>query len=145
MKEKLVSRFREHIQENYPELLLHLLEENRLEDYLHEQINSIELLINELTRKHSSASVIEDLCIDELTRVIRPSRYNYLHDLLQDEFGHDYERLLDKGTLTTELINMIPVCEPVFEELKFSDDNEDDMYIRYAVMGAVHEYLNREA
>jgi hypothetical protein len=144
MKEKLLKRFRETLQENYPDLLLSLLEENRLEDYLHEQINAIEELIKELTAAHSSVSLIEDLCLHELTRTLRPSRFNYLHDLLQEEFADDFERLRERETLTPELINMISVCEPVFDELKFSEENEDDMYIRYALTVAMHEYLKRE-
>jgi hypothetical protein len=144
MKEKLIKRLRESIQENHPDLLLSLLEENRLEDYLHEQVNGIDELVKELVAKHSSSSLIEDLCMKELTRTLRPSRYNYLHDLLQEEFADDYDKLKEKETLTAELINMIGACEPVFDELKFSEENEDDMYIRYAVMGAVHEYLRKE-
>jgi hypothetical protein len=144
MRERLLKRFRENIKDNHPDLLLNLLEENRLEEYLHEQVNSVDKLIDDLTVARKAPSAIEDICIDELTKPLRPSRYNYLHDLLQEEFPDDFERLGDKGILTTELINMIASCEPVFDELKFCEANEDDRYLRYAMMGAVYEYLNSE-
>lgn len=145
MREQILRKFREDIQDNHPDLLLNLLEENRLEEYLHEQISSVDELINKLLTDKSSSSIIECICLDELTKPLRPSRYNYLHDLLQAEFQKDFERLQENGTLTTEIINMIASCESVFEEVKFSEENEEDMYVRYAITGAVHEYLKGES
>ena len=36
---------------------------------------------------------------------------------------------------------MIGYCEPVFEDLKFSIENEDNRFIQYAITGMISEYL----
>ena len=86
----------------------------------------------------------EELCMEELTKQIRPSRFNYLKALLEEEFSNEFERLEQAGILTTELINMITVCDMVFDEMRFSTENEDNRNLRYAIIGAMHEYLNKE-
>ncbi len=144
MQELLIKRLQDYIRENNPDLLLLLLEECRLDDYLQENVASVNELITELVKENKSPSAIEELCIDELTKPLRPSRYNYLHALVEEEFPNDFDRLQQKEILTTELINMIAACDPVFNEMQFTEENEDDRYLRYAVTGAVHEYLNSE-
>ncbi|SRR5258706_13189616 len=141
MQELLIKRLHDYIRDNNPDLLLILLEENRLTDYLHENVASIDELINQLLSESKSPLIIEELCLEELTRTLLPSRFNYLSTLLEEEFRHEYDRLEQSGILTTELINMIAACDPVFDELEFSTENEDDRYLRYAVMGAMHEYF----
>ena len=141
MQEILVKKLHHYIQDNNPDLLLILLEENRLTDYLHENVASINELINQLVSENKASSIIEELCMEELTKTLLPSRFNYLQSLLEEEFQHEYDQLEQAGILTTELINMISACDPVFDELGFSKENEDDRYLRYAVMGAVHEYF----
>ena len=142
MQELLIRRLYDYIRDNNPDLLLILLEENRLTDYLHENVSSIDQLINQLLSENKGPSLIEELCLQELTRPLLPSRFNYLSTLLEEEFQQEHDRLERAGILTTELINMIIACDPVFDEMEFSTANEDDRYLRYAVMGAVHEYFN---
>ncbi len=141
MQEILVKRLHDYIRDNNPDLLLILLEENRLTDYLQENVLSLHEFTRQLLSENNSPSVVEELCMAELTRVLLPSRFNYLQTLLEEDFPHAYDRLEQDGILTTELINMIAACDPVFDELKFSTDNEDIRYLRYAITGAIHEYL----
>jgi hypothetical protein len=142
MQEILIKKLHDYIRDNNPDLLLILLEENRLTDYLQENVASINDFTNQLLSENKDSSIIEELCLEELTRTLLPSRFNYLATLLEDEFQHDRDRLEQAGVLTTELINMIAACDPVFEEMEFSAENEDDRYLRYAIMGAIHEYFN---
>lgn len=144
MQEILIRKLHDYTRDNNPDLLLTLQEKNRVTDYLHENVASVDSLINQLLAENKPPSVIEELCMEELTRQFKPSRFNYLKALLEEEFANDFEVLQDSGILTTEIINMIATCNPVFDELKFSTENEDDHYLRYAVMGAMHEYLNKE-
>ncbi len=144
MQERLIKKLQDYIRDNNPDLLLLLLEENRLEDYLQENVASLSELITALSEENKSHSIIEELCMEELTKPLRPSRYNYLFSLLEEEFTNDFERLQQKEILTTELINMITACDPVFDEMQFTEENENDRCLRYAVTGAIHEYLNSE-
>jgi hypothetical protein len=108
---------------------------------LHENVVFIEGLIDQLVADNKPATVIEERCMEEMTRQLKPSRYNYLKAILEDEFPGEFGRFHHTGILQTEIINLISVCDPVFHELNFSEENENDRYLRYAVVGAVHEYF----
>lgn len=144
MQETLIRKLHEYIRENNPDLLLTLQEENRVTDYLQENVASLDDMIQQLFSENKPVLVIEQLCMDELTKPLRPSRFNYLKEVLEEEFPSAYERFRQHGVLTTELINLITACDEVFDEVNFSEENEDDRYLRYAIIGAVHDYLNKE-
>lgn len=144
MQETLIQLFHDYIRDNHPDLLLILQEENRLRDYLHENVASLDELIRHLVLEEKPTSQIEQLCLEELTKPLRPSRFLYLKEVLEEEFPAASERFRQHGVLTTELINLVTVCDEVFDEMNFSEETEDDRYLRYAITGALHEYLNRE-
>lgn len=141
MQEMLIRKLHDYIRDNNPDLLLTLEEENRVTDYLHENVASIGSLMNELLGEHKPLSVIEECCMEEMTRELRPSRYNYLKAILEDEFPSEFEGYVHAGILHTEIINLVTACDPVFHEMVFSEENSDDQYLRYAIIGAVYEYL----
>lgn len=141
MQEMLIRKLHEYIRDNNPDLLMTLEEENRVSDYLQENVASIDSLINQLLADNNPASVIEERCMEEMTRQLKPSRYNYLKEILEHEFPGEFERFNHTSILQTEIINLIIVCDPVFYELNFSEENDNDRYLRYAVTGAVHEYF----
>ena len=144
MQEILIRKLHEYISENNPDLLLTLQEENKVTEFLNSTVSSVDGLINELLQENKPTSLIEELCINELTKTLRPSRFNYLKSILEEEFPSDFKKLLQSGLLKTEVINMIAVCDPVFDELGFSIEKEDDRYLRYAVTGAMHEYFKKD-
>jgi len=144
MQENLIQLYHDYIRDNHPDLLLILQEENRLRDYLHENVASLDELITQLVSEEKPIALIEQQCMEELTKPLRPSRYNYLKEILEEDFPTVYERFRQHGILTTELINLVTACDEVFDELNFSEENEDDRYLRYAIIGAVHEYLNSQ-
>ncbi len=141
MQEILIRKLHDYVRDNNPDLFLTLEEENRVTDYLHENVVFIEGLIDQLVADNKPATVIEERCMEEMTRQLKPSRYNYLKAILEDEFPGEFGRFHHTGILQTEIINLISVCDPVFHELNFSEENENDRYLRYAVVGAVHEYF----
>ncbi len=141
MQEILIRKLHAYIRDNNPELLLTLEEENRVTDYLYENVAAIGGLLNQQLADNKPTSVIEEHCMEEMTRQLKPSRYNYLKAILEEEFPSKFERFHHTGILKTEIINLITVCDPVFHELNFSEEKDNDRYLRYAVTGAVHEYL----
>ena len=114
MQEILIRKLLDYIQDNNPELLLTLEEENRVTDYLYENVASIGGLLNQLLADDKPSAFIEEYCMEEMTRQLKPSRYNYLKAILEDEFPSDFERFHHAGILQTEIINLITVCDPVF-------------------------------
>ena len=141
MQEILISKLHEYIRENNPDLLLQLEEDRKVTEYLTDKINTVSVLIKQIDIGEP-AYIIEDACMDVLTQDLRPSKFNYISNLLQEEFESTYKQLQDSGTLKFEVINLINQCQSVFDDLNFSEENEDNRFLRYAITGVVIEYLN---
>ena len=67
-------------------------------------------------------------------------RYDYLCLVLEDEFEENYLQFLISGILPYEVLNLLPFCAHHFEEFGFPE-SEDSRLLRYAVTGAIAEYL----
>ncbi len=142
MKEILISRFLEYVRDNNPDLLFALEAEDKLRLWLYSKAESVESLWQQMETDKQPAYIIEETCLNELTRELRPSRYSYILNLLEQEFENDYNMLVKAGLLQHEVVNMIGYCDSVFNDLKFSEENEDNHFIRYAICGALSEYLD---
>lgn len=144
MNKLLINKLVEYIRANNPDVLLLLQENGQLSAYLHNKISSIQETINVLQKEGKPSYIIEEDCLKVLTSDLRPSKYNYLKNILENEFGLTCERLLESGVLTYEVINLIDYCKPVFDRFDFSEVNEENPYLRYAIVGEVNEYLNQQ-
>ncbi|MBB5396665.1 DUF1896 family protein [Mucilaginibacter sp. AK015] len=143
MKTQLIKQLHNYLLHNHTDLLIALQEEHRLEHYLQQKVESVSDLLAQLQEEKRPAYVIEALCLEELTRDLRPSRFNYMRELLEAEFETDYKRMLSSGILTYELINLIGACEPIFEVFALGEENEESAELKHAVMGMIAEYLER--
>ncbi len=131
MHEILISKLHQYLRKNNPDLLLQLEKENKVEEYLEEKVNSVDI------------SAGEEISMDQLTEDLRPSKYNYILSVLQDEFPIDYMILSELKVLESQIIHIIRLCDPIMEEHNFSI-NEDDRFLRYAIVGTIREYLDGE-
>jgi len=143
MKTQLIKQLHNYLLHNHTDLLIALQEEHRLEHYLKQKVESVSELLTQLQEESRPAYVIEALCLEELTRDLRPSRFNYMRELLETEFEKPYQRMRDSGILTYELINLIGACEPIFEVFAFGEETADSNQLKYAIMGMIAEYLER--
>lgn len=137
LKEKLWA----YIVHNNPDLMFNLQEDYSVTRYLDEKVNGIMPMAERLHGEHKPLYVIEELCIKEMTEELRPSRFLYLREVLEQEFPDDWQRLREDGLLTYEIINMMESCREIYESFNFSVQNEDDQLLRAAIIGQVHEYL----
>lgn len=138
LKDKLWA----YIVHNNPDLLFKLQENQSVTAYLEEKVSGIRPMIDQLLTESNPSYVIEEQCLDVLTHNLRPSRYIYIRSVLEEDFPTDYARLLQAGTLTYEVINMLEACKDILDELQFSEENQEERHIRYAVIGQIHGYLN---
>jgi hypothetical protein len=143
MKKQLIRQLYHYLLQNHTDLLIALQEEHRLDNYLKQKVESVGELLAQLQEEKRPAYVVEALCLEELTRDLRPSRFNYMRELLESEFGPDYRRMLQSGILTYELISLIGACEPIFEVFAFGEESEDNRELKNAVTGMIAEYLER--
>lgn len=145
MNEILMNKLFEYIRDNNPDILFELEARQSVSAWLSDRIESISLFIEQLEQQGLPAYEAEEICIIELTKELKPSKYNYLLDLLEEEFPENYNQFLESGLLQHEVINMITHCQPVFDDLNFSKATEDNQFLRYAIINAVNDYLNSES
>ena len=143
MRDILLYKLHEYIRQNNPELLAALEESGNVTNYLEAKVDSIEKLLEELLRENKPDYIIEEVCMDSLTKDLRPSKYNYILDILEEDFSSTVYALQQSGTVRYEVMNIIDHSQLVFESLRFTEENEDSREIRYTVTGIISEYLAR--
>lgn len=141
MKEKIKESLLGFLQENYPEIVLLFSERGTLSQYLDDRVNLIEPLIDELIQQGDHQQQIIDLSIAELTASFGPSKFNYLKQVMSEEFPQEYEQFEQVGVLRSELTNMIVVCGNAFDAFEFSEQTLDDHFMRHMVIAEMHDYL----
>jgi len=143
MKETLLQKLCEYLWENNPDQLIHLQETGQLTSWLQEKITGIEPLLDALNSQQQPAYIIEQSCMQELTRDLRPSRFLYLSAAFESEFEDHFYRLQSNGLLTYELLNLLTHCHPVFDKFSFCEENENNRFLHYAIIGTIQEYLEQ--
>jgi len=140
MQEILLKKLHDYIRENNPDILVQLEEEKKVTEYLSDKIKLVDGLLQETGIKHP-AYIIEEACMDILTEDLRPSKYHYICGILEEEFEATYSLLQKSGTLQFEVINLVKYCQPLFDAVGFTLENEDSRELKYSVTGAIAEYL----
>lgn len=141
MKEILLRKLHDYLLLNNPDILISFQQEAQATQYLQEKIQTLGNLPAELLAEGKPAYIVEEICMHELTEEFRPSRYNYLLSVLEDDFKTEYSQWQQSGILTYEIINLLQPCNSVFDLLKFSEENEDDRRLRYAIIRTIKLHL----
>lgn len=143
MQDILTDKLYKYLEQNNPDILIALEEDCAVTKYLSDKISTIDSLVAQLQSEGSPAYIIEETCIETLTGELRPSKFNYICAVLEEDFETTYHQLQQSGTLQFEAINMMSECKPVFDAIGFTEENENNRQLRYAIMGTISEYLNR--
>lgn len=141
MQEILKEKLWTYIGRNNADLMLNLQQDFSVTSYLEEMVNGIQSLASQLLVENKPGYIIEELCMEEMINNLRPSKFNYIRSVLEDEFEKDFLRIKESGLLTYEIANMISESETVFETLGFTEVNEQDRILRYAIAGMIRQYL----
>jgi len=138
LKEKLWA----YIIHNNPDLMYRLQDEYNVTRYLEEKVSAVMPTALKLLEQSKPGHVIHELCLEQMTRELRPSRYNYILHLLGEAFKDEYKRLRQSGLLIYEAVNLVDYCGETFNTLAFSESTENDPIIRRAITSKIMEYLN---
>lgn len=141
LHEHLVHKLFDYICDNNPDLLMQLEEGRALTSYLKGKVESISQLLDQY--KNDPPYLLEERCMTMLTKDLRPSKYNYICRVLEEEFGTTYRQLKESGILKYEAINLVGYCNEVFESVHFSEQNEESRLLYYGIAGAISEYFDR--
>lgn len=137
LKEKLWA----YIVTHNPELMFSLQEDYSVTRYLEEKVKAVMPTAERLLSENRPLYVIEELCVNEMTEELRPSKFLYIREVFEEEFPADFERLREAGVLTYEIVNMLRACEEIFEAFGFSEKNEEQRHLRHAIISQVHDCL----
>jgi hypothetical protein len=141
MQSMLTEKLWTYIVHNNPDLMFSLQENYSVTRYLEEKVNAVMPMATQLLGEGRPQYVIEELCLNAMTEELKPSRYQYIRLVIEEEFNADYERMKENGTLTYEVVNLIEVCKGIFSDFEFNSENEENRHLRYAIIGQVHDYL----
>ncbi len=141
MQEMLKEKLWTYIVHNNPDLMLNLQQDFSVTHYLEEKMNSIQPLTSQLLAENKPRYIIEELCMTELTKDLRPSKFNFICNILEEEFEQDFLRIKESGLLIYEIVNLISESETVFETLGFTEINEQDQMLHYAIAGTIRQYM----
>lgn len=140
MQDSLVKKLHLYISINNPDLLFVLEQEGKVTEYLTDKVKIL-LDNTSTTNENLPGYIVEDNCMEILTAELKPSRYHYIKELFEKEFEQEFKLLNNTPALQTELINMVNYCREVFDEIGFSEENEDSAFLMYNIIGAISEYL----
>lgn len=138
LKEKLWA----YIVQNNPDLMHHLQDEYRVVNYLEEKVSSVMPKAMTLLAKDIPGYAILEICLNEMTVELRPSKYQYILAILSKNFPETFQTFREQGQLAYEGVKLVEYCQPVFEKTHFRKDNEHNPHIRAAIKGKIETYLN---
>lgn len=130
-----------YIANENPDLMYDLQEDYKVSDYLDEKVGNIIPEIEHLLNDGLPMVTIQEICMEKLTKDLKPSKFQYIREIIEKEFPIAYEALQQSGMLTFEVINIIDSCERVFDRFGFSADTIESKGMRYAVIAEVDFYL----
>lgn len=143
MLQHLSILYLDYLKSHHPELIMEWQQAGALKESIEQDLRRVKPLLQELSAYQLHPDDLLQQCLAELIAALPPSRSDYITELLSSEFEQLHEELLSSGLLSYECMNLIQHCKPVFEKLNFSLVNEDDPFIRYAVIGAISDYFQR--
>lgn len=141
MQSKLTEKLWAYIVHNNPDLVLSLQEDYAVTRYLKEKVDAVMPLAIQLLDKGTPQYIIEEQCLKVMIEELKPSRYQYICSIIEEEFSADYRWMKESGTLTYEVANLIRVCKGIFNDFGFNGENEANRFLRYAIAGQIHDYL----
>ncbi|MBN8833704.1 MAG: hypothetical protein ABS68_09055 [Niastella sp. SCN 39-18] len=142
MQSMLTEKLWAYIVHNHPDLILNLQEDYSVTRYLEDKVAAVMPMAAQFLSEEKPQYIIEELCLQAMTEDLKPSRYQYIRSVIEEEFNNDYLRLKENGTLTYEVVNLIEACKSIFSDFDFNSENEANRHLRYAIIGQVHDYLS---
>ncbi|NLR67906.1 DUF1896 domain-containing protein [Chitinophaga varians] len=141
MKHELFDSLWSYLVSNNPNELISVEKKRNIREVIWDKINGIDDLIKQMEHDGVPQITIIEVCMHELTQDFIPSRYQYISEILESEFEDMYLTLVETGSLTYEICNLIEECGDVFNSFSFSVETEDDVFLEYAIIGTIANYL----
>ncbi len=142
MKAWLAEKLHQYIAEQNPEVLLKLQEGMKVTTYINDRVLQIIPRVRQWLSEGMMISEAEERAVKEMTADLRPSRFLYLKNILEEDFPKEAEAFRESGVLTYELVNLIGHCDETFRDFQFCEENQHNRKLRYAIIADIADYLN---
>ncbi|WCT13324.1 hypothetical protein [Mucilaginibacter jinjuensis] len=94
-----------------------------------------------LQEENAVAAYLEEFDeIDSLAEAMPVSPFDFLEDVLEQDFRGHWLRFHEAGIIRYELLNICAVCEATLQEFGWPEA-DDSRLLRYAVITAIDDYL----
>lgn len=138
LKEQLWS----YIATHNPDLMFDLQEAYKVSDYLEEKITGIMREVEQLLDNGLPAVTVQEICLEKLTEELKPSKFQYIREIFEQEFPTAFQAMRECGMLNYEVINMVQTCQGIFDHFGFREHMLGDQRMRNAVIGEISFYLS---
>jgi uncharacterized protein DUF1896 len=142
MRDILKKKLHEYLVANHPDLLVSLQGDGSVTNYLQDRMDILQDLPEVLAEKGQPAYIVEEVCMEMLTKDLRPSKFQFVCAVLSNSFESTYEIWVNNGILIYEVINLIEECNPLFKEFGFTEASEEDTNLMTAVVAKVERYIS---
>lgn len=142
MKAQLKQKLFDYIVDHNPELVLKLQEDFKVGAYVEDKATAVMGKVKQWLSDGVQTLEVEEMALSEMAAELRPSRYLYLKNVLEEEFEREAEAFAEAGVLTYELVNLIEHCKETFNTFQFSEENQDNRKLRYLIIADIADYLN---
>src|SRR5690606_21501897 len=96
----------------------------------------------ELWKKQGASDfMMEEKAMLALTEDLRPSKFHFIKNILEEGFKETFMEFKETGTLTYEVVNLVEACRKVFEAIGFSEENRKSKRLSGAIKAIVSQYL----
>lgn len=143
MEQNLKEKLWDYIIRNDPDLMFRLQEEYKVADYLDEKVKGVLILAEEMSAESVTTEIIEEVCINIMTEDLKPSRFNYVKELLREKFSTLFFAYSATDSLTYEVLQVMQYCREIFEEIGFSKETEQSPELKDAVAGRIRSYVDK--
>ncbi len=126
LKEKLWS----FIVHNNPDLMFNLQDEYKVTEYLETKVSAVMPKVMKLLEEGKEGYAILEICMNEMTAELKPSRYHYIAGIIKDEFPADYARLREAGQLSYQTVLIVDKCKESFDIFNFCEENKADPVLK---------------
>lgn len=141
MEQNLKEKLWDYIIRNDPDLMFRLQEEYKVGDYLDEKVKEVLILAEEMSADSVPTEITEEVCLNILTEDLKPSRFNYVLELLREKFEIVFSAYTLNDTLTFEVLQIMEYCRNIFDKTGFSKETEQSPALKNAIVEQISSYL----
>lgn len=141
MQDRILQRLNSYIIEDHPDLVFRLNNSGGIGRWLTERVAQAGPLIEELKAAGKSEGFIEEAALNAITKGLRPSRFHYIAQLLEEDFAFQYYQMRESGVLSAFIIRIIGCCNVHFDQNGFCEEYESNPRIRKAIKAVLAQEL----